>query len=54
MKLINLKWRLNMDKIFYEFNQNNSGGRFVVDDKVCNKVIIEVDTEQEADRKSVV
>jgi len=26
---------------FYEFNQNNSGGIFDVDENVCNRVIIE-------------
>lgn len=30
---------------FYEFNQNNSGGSFDVDDNVCHRVIIEaIDT----------
>jgi hypothetical protein len=26
---------------FYEFDQNNSGGSFVVNDKVCHRVIID-------------
>jgi len=26
---------------FYEFNQNNSGGYFDVDENVCHRVIIE-------------
>jgi hypothetical protein len=26
---------------FYEFDQNNSGGSFVVNDKVCRRVIID-------------
>lgn len=26
---------------FYEFKQNNSGGKFIVDEKVTNRVIIE-------------
>ena len=26
---------------FYEFNQNNSGGRFDVDENVCHRVVIE-------------
>lgn len=27
--------------MFYHFDQNNSGGRFYNDDRVCNHVIIE-------------
>lgn len=34
--------------MFFEFNQNNSFGRFDVDDKVCNKLIIEAKNEEEA------
>lgn len=30
-----------IDTKFYEFSQNNSGGRFDVDENVCRKVIIE-------------
>ena len=26
---------------FYEFNQNNSGGSFTVNDKLCHRVVIE-------------
>lgn len=33
--------------MFYEFNQNNSGGSFVVNDNLCKRVIIEVDSEEE-------
>lgn len=33
---------------FYLFNQNNSGGSFVVDDKLCHRVIIEASNTKEA------
>lgn len=33
---------------FYEFSQNNSGGRFVVDSKLCHKVVIEAATKSQA------
>lgn len=35
---------------FYEFSQNNSGGQWDVDDKLCHRVIIEADTYGEAER----
>jgi hypothetical protein len=31
--------------MFYEFSQNNSGGSFDVNDKLCHVMIIEADTE---------
>ena len=34
--------------MFYEFNQNNSGGHFVVNDKLCHRLFIEADNEYEA------
>lgn len=34
--------------MFYEFNQNNSGGHFVVNDNLCGRVIIEAYSEEEA------
>jgi len=34
--------------MFYEFDQNNSGGHFHVDDKVCHRLFIEADNEKEA------
>lgn len=37
--------------MFYEFRQNNSGGRFDVDDKLCHRVFIEADTAEEANAK---
>lgn len=37
---------------FYEWDQNNSGGSFVVDDKLCHIVIIEADTLDEAEQKA--
>lgn len=39
---------------FYEFNQNNTGGSFVVDDKLCHKIIIEANSEKEAIAKAEV
>lgn len=33
---------------FFEFNQNNSGGSFVVDDKVCHILLIEADSNDDA------
>lgn len=29
--------------MFFTYSQNNSGGKFVIDDKVCHYVIIEAD-----------
>ena len=34
--------------MFYKFRQSNSGGMFVVDDKVCHILIIEADNVDEA------
>lgn len=34
--------------MFYEFNQNNSGGVFRVDDRVCHRLFIEADSRPEA------
>lgn len=33
---------------WYEFNQNNSGGSFVVNDKLCHRLFIETETFSEA------
>ncbi len=38
-------------KKFYEFSQNNSGGSFVVDSKLCHRLFIEADTLYEAKTK---
>lgn len=38
--------------MFYEFNQNNSGGRFVVNDSLCNRLFIEADDKDEAISKA--
>lgn len=38
--------------MFYEFSQNNSGGSFDVNDKLCHVMIIEADTEAEAVNKA--
>lgn len=34
--------------MFYEFDQNNSGGKFIVNDEVCHRLFIEADSEEEA------
>ena len=38
--------------MFYEFNQNNSGGSFVVNDKLCHRLFIEADSSNEAIAKA--
>ena len=38
---------------FFEFNQNNSGGEFVVDGKLCHRLFIEANSPQEACDKAV-
>lgn len=38
--------------MFYCFNQNNSGGSFIVDEDVAHCVIIEADTAVEANNKA--
>jgi len=38
---------------FYEFNQNNSGGDFHCDDKVCHRLVIQAHSYQEARRKAL-
>lgn len=38
--------------MFYEVNQNNSGGSFDVDDKVCHRLFIEANSEKEALEKA--
>ena len=39
---------MNNNTYWYEFNQNNSGGSFVVDDKVCHRIYIEAEDFREA------
>ena len=34
---------------FYEYSQNNTGGSFVTDDKLCHRLFIEAYSEKEAD-----
>lgn len=38
--------------MFYNFDQNNSGGSFVTNDKVCHYVIIEADNAKQANDKA--
>jgi hypothetical protein len=37
---------------FYEWKQNNSGGRFFVDENLSNRVVIEADTYYKAEAKA--
>ena len=39
---------MNNSTYWYEFTQNNSGGSFVVDDKVCHRIYIEAENFKEA------
>jgi len=38
--------------MFYEYDQNNSGGGFIVNDDVTYNVFIEADSREEADRRA--
>jgi len=38
--------------MFYNFDQNNSGGSFITDDKVCHQLYIEANSEEEAVNKA--
>ena len=38
--------------MFYRFDQNNSGGYFITDDRVCHRLFIEADSEEEANEKA--
>jgi len=38
--------------MYWEFNQNNSGGRFVVNDKLCHRVIVEAHSFEQAVEKA--
>lgn len=38
---------------FYQWDQNNSGGSFDVNDKLCHRVVIEADTYKEAEKKAL-
>ncbi len=37
---------------FYKWDQNNSGGSFVVNDRLTHRVVIEADTYKEAEEKA--
>ena len=37
---------------FYEFDQNNTGGSFTVDENLCQRLYIEADTAEEANKKA--
>lgn len=41
-----------MDTYFYEITQNNSGGSFDVDDKLCHRLFIEASSPHEAANKA--
>jgi len=38
---------------FFEFSQNNSGGSFTVDDKLCHRLFIEAETPKAATKKAL-
>ena len=38
-------------KYFYTFNQNNSGGRLIVNDDISGTVIIQAESEEEAEKR---
>lgn len=38
--------------MFYGFDQNNSGGSFVINDKLCHRLFIEADSSEEAIAKA--
>lgn len=38
---------------FYEYNQNNSGGSFIVDKNLCHRLMIEADEQHLADRIAI-
>ncbi len=44
---------ITIDTKFYLFNQNNSGGSFHVNDRVCHYVIIEATSASDANRKAM-
>lgn len=37
---------------FFQFDQNNTGGSFITDDKVCHRLFIEADSVEEAIEKA--
>jgi len=41
-----------MSTFFYEFSQNNTGGSFDVDDKVCHRLFVEAKSAKEARKKA--
>jgi len=41
-----------METKFYEISQNNTGGSFVTDDKLCHRLFIEAESEEEAISKA--
>lgn len=47
--VLNNKRRVGGNMAFYEYTQNNSGGHFEVNDKLCDRLFIEADTFTEAD-----
>lgn len=39
--------------MWYQFNQNNSGGSFVTDEMVCHRVFIEANSAEEANKIAI-
>ena len=46
-----MKQTIEVDLKWYETRQNNSGGRFIVDDAVAHFVLVQATSAQEAQRK---
>jgi len=38
--------------MFFQYNQNNSGGGFIVNDRVAHNVFIEADSPKDADERA--
>lgn len=36
------------NKIFFDYTQNNTGGNFTVDKKLCHRILIEADSQEKA------
>ena len=41
-----------MNTFFYKFSQNNTGGSFEVDDKLCHRLFIEAENAKTANKKA--
>lgn len=48
-----MKAKPGIIRSYFEYRQNNSGGSFHVDDKVCQYVIIEANSVEDANKKAL-